>query len=90
MPNLKAAKKDLRQTKKRTERNSLIKSKVRDFIRQSRKAAEKNDLVKTEEYVNLAIKALDKALKNNIYKQNTVSRRKSILMRRLNSVKSSK
>ena len=90
MPNLKAAKKDLRQTKKRTERNSLIKAKVRDLIRQSRKAAEKNDQAKTEEYVNLAIKALDKALKNNIYKPNTVSRRKSILMRRLNAVKSSK
>lgn len=90
MPNLKAAKKDLRQTKKRTERNSLIKAKVRDLIRQSRKAAEKNDQAKTEEYVNLAIKALDKALKNNIYKSNTVSRRKSILMRRLNTVKSSK
>jgi len=90
MPNLEAAKKDLRQTKKRTVRNSLIKTNIKDYIRQSRKAAEKKDLVKTEEYVNLAIKALDKALKNNIYKKNTVSRRKSILMRRLNSVKTSK
>ena len=90
MPNLKAAKKDLRQTKKRTERNSLIKAKVRDLIHQSRKSAEKKDQAKTEEYVNLAIKALDKALKNNIYKSNTVSRRKSILMRRLNIVKGSK
>ena len=65
MPNLEAAKKDLRQTKKRTVRNSLIKTNIKDYIRQSRKAAEKKDLVKTEEYVNLAIKALDKALRKH-------------------------
>ena len=90
MANLKAAKKDLRQTKKRTERNNIIRDKIRDYMRQSRKAAEKKDVAKTEEYVNLAIKALDKALKTGLFKKNTVARRKSKLMRRLNDVKASK
>lgn len=90
MPNLNAAKKDLRQTKKRTERNAIVHAQIRDYIRQSRKAAEKKDVVKTEENVNLAIKTLDKALKKGLLKKNTVARRKSILMRRLNAVKSAK
>ena len=108
MPNLQAAKKDLRQTKKRTARNKIKHAEIRDYMRQSRKAAEKKDIVKTEDSsdtnpqngdivlsiidgskttLEIAIKALDKALQKGLLKKNTVARRKSILVRRLNAVK---
>lgn len=87
MPNLRAAKKDLRQSKKRQQRNELTYTKLRDLMRQTRKAAEAKDVKKTEELVKIAIKTLDKALKKGFMKKNTVSRRKSILARRLNEAK---
>jgi small subunit ribosomal protein S20 len=87
MPNLKAAKKDLRQSKKRQERNELTYTKLRDLMRQTRKSADAKDVKKTEELVKSAIKTLDKAVKKGFMKKNTVSRRKSILARRLNETK---
>lgn len=87
MPNLRAAKKDLRQSKKRQERNELTYTKLRDLMRQTRKSADVKDVKKTEELVKTAIKTLDKAVKKGFMKKNTVSRRKSILARRLNETK---
>jgi len=87
MPNLKAAKKDLRQSGKRQERNEQTYTKLRDLMRQTRKSAEVKDVKKTEELVKTAIKTLDKAVKKGFMKKNTVSRRKSILARRLNETK---
>lgn len=75
MPNKKAAIKDLRKSKKRSLRNSLVKRNIREIIKKGQKAVAEGkpvgDLAKQLQ------KAVDKAVKNNILKPNTANRKKS-------------
>jgi small subunit ribosomal protein S20 len=78
MPNLKAAIKDLRQTKKRTIRNSGIKDDIKTLIKKTRKAIEaKAD--NAQELLIKTCKGLDKASQKNVINKKTVDRRKSRL-----------
>jgi len=70
MPNLKASKKDLRKTKKRTARNSAAMAKLRTLMKKA-----KAD--KTDKSVNEAVSVIDKAAKKGIIKKNAASRYKS-------------
>ncbi|PIW36641.1 MAG: 30S ribosomal protein S20 [Candidatus Kerfeldbacteria bacterium CG15_BIG_FIL_POST_REV_8_21_14_020_45_12] len=80
MPNTSAARKDLRQTAKRTVRNLAKKSKIRELTKDAQKAiAEGSNDVK--ELVIKAQKALDKAGKANAVHPNKVSRLKSRLQK---------
>lgn len=86
MPNIKAAAKALRQTKKRTAHNRLVKSEVEIALRQARKAI----AAKSSEATGLvakAIKILDKAAKKAVLKKNTSARLKSRLMKSLHKIK---
>ena len=84
MANTSAAKKDLRQTEKRTLRNKTIKANIRYLTRQSKKLIEAGDKEKATELISKTIKALDKAKQKNVLKHNTVDRRKSRLMAKFN------
>jgi len=75
MPNKKAAIKDLRQTKKRTLRNSLVKRNIKEIIKKGQKAASAGKDVK--DISKELQKAVDKAVKNKILKPNTANRKKS-------------
>lgn len=75
MPNKKAAIKDLRQTKKRTLRNSLVKRNIKEIIKKGQKAIAKGE--KVDNISKELQKAVDKAVKNNILKANTANRKKS-------------
>jgi small subunit ribosomal protein S20 len=75
MPNKKAAIKDLRQTEKRTLRNSLIKRNIKEIIKRGKKAAMGGQ--KVDEITKELQKAVDKAVKTNILKGNTGNRKKS-------------
>ncbi len=86
MPNIKAAAKALRQTKKRTARNRQVKAQVEIALRQARKAI----IAKSAEAAKLAaqsIKVLDKAAKKGVLKPNTAARLKSRLMKSLHKLK---
>ena len=83
MPNIKSAKKALRQSVKRQAYNKEIKDNVKNLIKKSRKAIEAKD-EKAKEIVAQAIKALDKATQKGVIKKNTGTRKKSRLHRRLN------
>lgn len=84
MPNKDAAKKALRQMKRRAALNVEYKTKFRDAIKKTTKAA------KFEEAKKLAIaaqKALDKAAKHGTIKKNTAARKLSRLMKKVNALK---
>jgi len=80
--------KDIRKTKKRLARNKYVKSTVEALINKSRKAIG-TKTEDAEKLVKEAIKKLDKAAQKGILKKNTVSRKKSRLMLRLNALKKS-
>ena len=75
MPNKKAAIKDLKQTKKRTLRNSLAERNIKEIIKKGKRAAQKGE--KVDGIAKELQKAVDKAVKSNILKVNTGNRKKS-------------
>ena len=87
MPQTNSAKKALRQTKKRTEKNLEIKRDLEYLFRQFKKALDGNDTTKTQETAKNLSKALDKAAQKRIMKPETAARKKSRLMKKVNSKK---
>lgn len=76
MPIIKSAQKKLRQDKKRTERNVIVKQEYKDALRDVRREAETKGKVKAET-VKRAYSTVDKATKKNILHVNKASRLKS-------------
>lgn len=89
MPITKSAKKALKQSKKRRQRNLRRLNTMREIIKQIRRLIAEN---KKEEVLKLlpqAYKAIDKAAKNNVIKKNTAARKKSRLTKLINKTTSS-
>ena len=77
MPNRKAQIKHLKQTGKRTLRNSLVKRNIKEIIKQGTKAVAKGDIdKKAGELTHSLQKAVDKAVKTGAIKQGTGDRKK--------------
>jgi len=77
MPNKKSAIKHLRQTKKLTARNSLIKRNIKELIKQGEKAIAKETIKeKSAELTRDLQKSVDKAVKTGVLKANTGNRKK--------------
>ena len=78
MPNKKSAIKHLRQTVKRTERNALVKRNIKEIIKRGQKAATKGTIKEeANDLIYSLQKAVDKAVKVKILKQNTANRKKA-------------
>lgn len=92
MPITKAAKKAMRQTQTRTERNKGTRTVVKTYMRKVLELS-KSDPAKAEEVLPKAYKVIDIAAKKNILHDKTAARRKSRLARAVavgkNSPKSS-
>lgn len=86
MPNKKSAKKELRKTIKRNAENKKVAVKLKSTIKASIKKIDAKDAT-AKELMPVTIKAIDKATKKGIIKKNTASRKKSRLMKKLNSLK---
>lgn len=86
MPITKSAKKALRQSIRKKAQNVKQKNTVRDLAKKLKTLVKdkKNDEAKKTLILN--IKALDKAVKNNVLKLNTASRKKSKLAKLVNSL----
>ena len=83
MPNLKNAKKALRQSKKRQLKNKAVNDNIKKLIKDSRKSIDaKAD--KAKDLVHQTIKVVDKAVQKGILKQNNGNRKKSRLMKLYN------
>lgn len=90
MPVKASAKKDLRQTIKRTERNEAVKNEIRYLLRQTLKSIRLDNVAEAEKTIKDAIKKIDKAAQKGILKKNTAARKKSRIVKRLNQAKTSK
>lgn len=69
-------------------RNQAIKSRVKTFVKKVLVAVDANNVDEAKTALNVAYKELDKAVTKGILKKNTVSRKKSRLAARVNSLAS--
>jgi small subunit ribosomal protein S20 len=88
MANHRSALKRIRQTKRLTERNRMIRSRTRTFVKKARTAQSgssatlENALAATRE----AIRELDRAASKGVIHKRNAARRKSRLMKQLNAL----
>jgi len=87
MPNIKSAKKALRQSKKRQKRNTRRKNAVKNVIKEIKKLLVGKKQGEALKLVPKAYKSIDKATKKGIIKKNTANRKKSRLTKLIKSSK---
>jgi small subunit ribosomal protein S20 len=83
MPQRRAAKKDLRQNKKRRERNLAIEQKIKVALKKFKKALENSDSALRQQALRDVCQILDKAAAKNIIHKNKAARKKSRLSKLL-------
>lgn len=87
MPNNASAKKRMRQEEKRRLHNRSVKSSVKTYITKARVAIDDGDSHEdAQEAVRHAVSELDRAAKKGVLHRNNAARRKSRLMKRLNTM----
>lgn len=86
MPNLKNAKKALRQSIVRAERNTAVRENIEYMRRSFRKLLESKKFDEAQRLMNELTQALDKAVTKKVLKLNTVSRIKSRAMKKINTL----
>lgn len=86
MPNLKNAKKALRQSIVRAERNTAVREHIEYMRRSFRKLLESKKFDEAQKLMNELTQALDKAVTKKVMKLNTVSRIKSRAMKKINTL----
>jgi small subunit ribosomal protein S20 len=84
MPNNASAEKRMRQEQKRRAHNRMVKSIVKTNVTKARQAITSG--VDSEAAVRAAISELDKAAKKGVIHRNNAARRKSRLMKQLNTL----
>ena len=82
-----SAKKRIRQSEKKRERNNYYKASMRTLIKKFRLAVEAGDVEKAKETYNDAIKFIAKVGSKGIIHKNQASRKISRLTLKLNSMK---
>jgi small subunit ribosomal protein S20 len=86
MPNIKAAKKSLRQTKKRTQQNIQRKKVLKDLVKKTVKATQAGKSDEVKELLRHFQKAIDKTVKVGLIKKNNANRKKSRLLARISQM----
>ncbi|NQT90331.1 MAG: 30S ribosomal protein S20 [Candidatus Omnitrophica bacterium] len=89
MPNLSAAKKSIRQDKKRRLRNLTIKSELKTLTKRLESLIKDQKIDEAKKMLSVVMSKLDKAAKKNILKPHTASRKKSRLSRAVGKTKKS-
>ena len=87
MPNIKSAIKRVSVIEKKTLTNNMIKSAYKTAVKTFEAAVEAGDKAKAEETFKAAVKKIDQACSKGVLKDNTASRKKSNLAKKLNTVK---
>ncbi len=88
MPITKSAKKSLRQNTKEKKRNKVYRDKVKSLIKEFRSFVDNKKNKEAEVLLPKIYKALDKAAKSGVIKENTASRKKSRLSKVVKKIKS--
>ena len=86
MPQTRSAKKRLRQTEKRTQRNKAYKSRIKTVIRKVRQAVDEGRAEDARLSYREATSLLDKAVEKGILHKNNAGRRKSRLTLQVNKL----
>jgi len=86
MPIKKASFKDLRQSKKRMARNLKIKNILKKTTKEGRRLIEAKKAEEAQKIIKQSIKEIDRAISKGIIKKNTGARKKSRLMKKLNTL----
>lgn len=84
MPNIKSAKKRMRQSANRRERNFAVRTKVRTYIKKANTALASEDKQEKDNVLSVTFSVLDKAAKKGVIHSNKASRLKSKLSRKAN------
>lgn len=87
MPNIKSAIKRVKTIETKTSKNAMIKTAYKTAVKNFQKAVEAGNKEKATELFKVATKAVEKAAKKGVIKDNTASRKKSSLQRALNTLK---
>jgi small subunit ribosomal protein S20 len=80
LANIESAKKRIRQTKKRTEKNRQYRAPARTYIKKVRRLIAEGNLAEAEVAANEAYQTLDKAARKRILHPRNAARRKGRLM----------
>ncbi|MFW6148280.1 MAG: 30S ribosomal protein S20 [Atribacterota bacterium] len=83
MPIIKSAIKRVKISEKQHQRNSTYKSKVRTLIKKYENSLVNENLEDANQYYHQCVSILDKAAQKGILEKNTVSRKKSLLSKKL-------
>lgn len=87
MPITKSAKKALVQSERKRVFNLRTIRKMKDLVKQTGQSITAKDAVNAKKTLQDAIKSIDKAVKKNILKKNTASRKISRLTKAVNKIK---
>lgn len=79
MPIKESARKYMRVTKRKTERNKKVKGTFKGAIKKTREAVKAGKTEDAKKWLASAIKSLDKASQKKVIKKNTAARKKSRL-----------
>jgi len=86
LANIKSQIKRNKQNQKRRIRNRVYRGTARTYVRKAEAAIKVGDAQASQEEVLKAIKALDKAASKGVIHKNNAARRKSRLVKKLNSM----
>jgi len=86
LANIKSQIKRNKQNQKRRMRNRVYRGTARTYVRKAEAAIKVGDSQASQEEVLKAIKALDKAASKGVIHKNNAARRKSRLVKKLNSM----
>ncbi len=87
MANHKSAKKRIKQTIKRTERNRYYRTRLKNIVKAVQEAVEANDTQKAGEAFKIANKNIHSFVSKGFLKKETASRKVSRLNKLVNSIK---
>jgi small subunit ribosomal protein S20 len=80
LANIQSAKKRIRQTAKRTERNRVFRSSARTYVKRTRQLIAEGNLEEAEIAAREAYKTLDKSARKRVIHPRNAARRKGRLM----------
>lgn len=86
MANIKNAKKRIKTTKTKTERNKIVKSKVKMFEHKIAELIKNGNKAEATKILSEATKAIDMAASKGIYHKNNAGRKISRLQKTINKV----
>lgn len=86
MPNMKNAKKKVKQIAKQKVGNNEYKASMRTAIKNVEKAVNENNKEKATQNLRVAIKRIDKAASKGVVASNTCARNKSRLTKKVNAM----